>query len=201
MKYKIFITIILFILSFLLIKSGAWFIRENDSLMKILKDKQSIYNTNPNDAIITEHTMIPGINGRKINLEKSYKNMKGINEFKESLLVFDEIKPNKTINGIYDKVILSGNPNESKITILTSLDNKYCYTEDLTIKKECIQHKKYTILIHKINNNYLSNIKEILQNGIIIYLENINNDKLKLLTKYTKKNNFEIVNIKEIINE
>ena len=200
MKYKIFITIILFIVSFLLIKSGVWFIRDNDPVMKTLKEKQSIYNIEPTDAIITKHTMIPGINGRKINLEKSYKNMKGINEFKESLLIFDEIKPDKTINNIYDKVIISINPKENKITILTSLDDKYCYTEDLTIKKECIQNNKYTILIHIINNNYLSKIKEILQNGIIIYLENIKQDELSIIKKYLLNNNYEIIDSIKLTN-
>ncbi len=200
MKYKIIITIILFIFSILLIKNGVWLIRENDSLMKLLKEKQSIYNTLSIDAIITNHTMIPGINGKKISLKKSYNNMKGINEFKETLLIFDEIKPNKTIDNIYDKVIISGNPIINKISILTNLDNKYCYTEDLTIKKECIQNNMYTILIHKINNNYLTNIKDNLKNGKVFYLYSISEDELKLVYKYLKNNNYEIVSINDLIN-
>ena len=40
MKYKIIITTLLFIFSILLIKNGVYFIRENDILMKTLKDKQ-----------------------------------------------------------------------------------------------------------------------------------------------------------------
>ena len=199
MNRKITITIILFIFSFLLIKNGVWFIRENDSLMKILNEKQSIYNTLPIDAIITEHTMIPGINGKKINLKKSYNKMKGINEFKESLLVFDEIKSNKTINNIYDKVIISGNTTINKISIITKLDSKYCYTTTLEIDKKC--NNKYTIHIEKITSNHLSNVKELVRNGIIFYLEAINKDKLKLIYKYLKNNNYEIVSIKELIKE
>ena len=61
MKYKIIITTLLFIFSILLIKNGVYFIRENDILMKILKDKQDDYYIKPVDAIITEHIMIPGI--------------------------------------------------------------------------------------------------------------------------------------------
>ena len=198
MKYKIIITFILFIFSFLLIKSGVYIIRENDQLMKMLKEKQNIYNTPPVNAIITEHTMIPGINGRKINLNKSYNNMKGINEFKESLLVFDEIKPNKTINDIHNKVII-GNSKIKQIVIVTNLDDKYCYTEDLTIKKECIQQKKYTILIYKITNNYFANIKKILQNGMVIYLENIKQDELIIIKKYLLNNNYEITSLNHFI--
>ena len=201
MKYKIIITIILFIFSYLLIKNGVWIIRENDPLMKLLKEKQSIYNAKPVDAIITKHIMIPGINGKKINLKKSYNNMKGINEFKESLLVFDEIKPNKAINNIYNRVIISGNPKLNQVSLLTKLDNNYCYTEDLTIKKECIQEKKYTILIYKVNSNYLTYIKKNLRNGIILFLDSINQNELNIVIKYIKNNNYKITKISALINE
>ena len=166
--------------------------------MKIIKDKQDIYNIPPIDAIITSHTMIPGISGKSINLNKSYNNMKRVNKFQESLLIYDEIKPNKTIYNIYDKVIISGNLNVNKISILTSLDNKYCYTENLNIKKECIQNNKYTILIYKITNNHLLKVKETVRNGIIFYLENAD---INLIIKYLKNNNYEIVNINELIKE
>ncbi len=198
MKRKIIITILLFIFSFLYLKNTSRYIRENDHLMKIIKDKQDIYNISPIDAIITSHTMIPGISGKSINLNKSYNNMKRVNKFQESLLIYDEIKPNKTIYNIYDKVIISGNPKINKISILTSLDNKYCYTENLNIKKECIQNNKYTILIYKITNNHLLKVKETVRNGIIFYLENAD---INLIIKYLKNNNYEIVNINELIKE
>lgn len=200
MKYKIIISIILFIFSFLLIKSGSYFIKNNDNLMKLLKEKQSIYNTNPVDAIITKHTMIPGINGRKINLIKSYQKMKSINEFKESLLVFDEIKPNKTVDNIYDKVIISGNPNINKISIVLQNDNNYCFTTTLEINENCIN--KQTIHVEKITNNYLSKVKDLVRNGIIFFLEfKENNDELSLIYKYLKNNNYDVVAIKELIKE
>ena len=167
--------------------------------MKIIKEKQNEYNKLPIDAIITLHTIIPGINGRMINVDKSYQKMKGINEFKESLLVFDEIEPNKSINNIYDKIIISGNQTLNNVVLLTSLDNRYCYTENLTIKKECMKEKKHTILIHKITNNYLINIKDTIQNGKIFFLENVNQDELNLIIKYLINNNYDIKTIDEII--
>ena len=199
MKFRILYIIFLLIFSFLLIKSGVYYIRENDYLMKTLKEKQSIYNKDPINAIITSSAMIPGISGRKINLDKSYQKMKGINEFKESLLVFDKIKPSITIDRIYNKVIISGNLNIKRISLLTSLDDKYCYTENLIIKKECIQNNKYTILIYKISSNYLSNIKDIISNGKIIYLDSIKNDELNLVNKYIKSNNYDIVTIDDLV--
>ena len=198
MKYKIIITIILFIFSVFYIKHSIYILKENDKLMKTIKEKQNEYNTSPVNTIITNNTIIPGINGKKVNLDKSYNNMKGLNEFRESLLVFDIIKP--SVSNIYNKVIVSGNQTINEVSIITKLNNDYCYTENLTIKKECIQNNKYTILIHKINNNYLTNVKNILRNGIIIYLDSINNDELNLVTKYIKNNNYEIVEINKLLN-
>ena len=199
MRHQIFITITLFIFSFLFIKSGVYFIRENDRLMKEIKARQDDYYLKPIDAVITKHTTIPGISGRKVNIKKSYQKMKAINEFKESLLVFDEIKPNKTIDNIYDKVIVSGNKKNNKISLITSLDEKYCYTEELFIKKECVQDNKHTILIHKITN--LSQVKELIQNGIIFYLKVSSKEELNLIIKYIKSLNYEFVDIKELIKE
>ena len=165
--------------------------------MQTLKEKQSIYNIEPVDAIITEHVIIPGINGRKINLEKSYNNMKRINSFQESLLVFDEIKPSKTIDDIYDKVIVSGNQNINKVSIVLENDNKYCFTTKLEIDKSC--SNKPTIYVEKITNNHLSKIKETIHNGIIYYLEFQNNSDLDIIIKYIKNNNYEIVKLPDLI--
>lgn len=198
MKYKIIITIILFIFSLLLTKSGVYIIRENDFLLKVIKEKQSDYNIKPVDAIITEHAMIPGISGRKVNLKKSYNNMKGINEFKESLLVFDIIKPNKTINNIFNKVIISGNQNINRISIVLKDDNNYCFTTKID-SDTC--YNKPTIYVEKILSNHLIQVKEKVHNGIIFFLENINTNELSLIYKYLKNNNYEVVSVSELIKE
>lgn len=199
MKYQIVFTIVLFIFSFLYLKNSTYIIRENDHLMKILKEKQSVYNQEPIDAIITKNTMIPGINGRKINLRESYNKMKSINEFKESLLVFDTIKSKKSRNNLYDKVIISGNPKVNKISVLTEEDERYCYTTSLDINEDCIKSNKYTIHVEKITTNHLVKVKELVKNGIIFFLDNPK--ELDIIIKYLKNNHYEIVPIDELIGE
>lgn len=202
MNKKIVLTIILFLFSFLYLKNAIYFTRENDKLMKTIKEKEDELNQKPVDAIITENTIIPGLRGKKINLEKTYQKMKAINTFQESLIVYDEVLPEKSINNTYDKVIVSGNLSNNKISIITELDNDYCYTEDLSINKECVINNKYTILVHKITNNHLTKVKELVKNGIIFYLKfSHDNNDLDLIKKYLKNNNYEIVSIKEIITE
>ncbi len=70
MKHKIIITIILFIFSIIYIKYAINFIKENDALMKEIKEKEPYYYIKPTNTIITEHFIIPGIQGRKINIKK-----------------------------------------------------------------------------------------------------------------------------------
>lgn len=202
MKYKIIITIILFIFSFFYLKNASYIVRENDKLMKIIREKETEYYIKPIDAIITENTMIPGKSGKKINIEKSYNKMKALNSFHESLIVYANLLPNKSIKNIYDKVIISGNLNLNKVSVITELGNNYCYTENLTIDKSCILNKKHTILIHKITNNHLTKVKDLVHNGIIFYLKFNNQDNdLDLIKKYLKNNNYKIVSIREIISE
>lgn len=198
MKKKIIITVILFIFSILYIKNASYIIRENDILMKEIKSKQNNYYIKPINAIITEHIIIPSINGKKVNVKKSYNNMKGINKFNESLLIFDSIKPSKTIDNIYNKVVLF-HPKENIVSIITSLDNNYCYTENLSISDECIDEKKHTILIHRISNNHLSYVKKNLRNGIVFFLDSINKNELNLVIKYIKNNNYNILTISELM--
>ncbi len=248
MKTKIIMTIILFIFSYFYTYKCINFLKNNDSLMNIIKDNQDTYNINPYNAIITNNTMIPGIKGRVINLNKSYKKMKMINKFDESLLIYDYINPKISINNIFDKVIIRGNnkknnvsiilninedelfnslnklliTNNIKVDILTNIDyninntnyvnivntnysNKidYCLTYTIKINKECQVNKKYTILGTIINNNHLTNTKEIINNGsILVYTFNkYNYQDFNIIIKFIKNNNYNIVSIDELIKE
>ena len=248
MKFKIFLTIILFIFSLFYLKSAIYFIQDNDKLMNKIKEKEKLYYQESIPAVITKNTMIPGINGKKVNLNKSYNKMKKINTFNESLLVFDEIQGEKSINENYDKVIISGNKKIKNVSIIidisdnyllalvnqiinsnnvyidiltdekeninkTNIQNiitnnytpytNYCLTYNLTINKECILNHKYTILGRNISSPFLSNTKEILENGIILvyHLNEKNYTELNLVIKYIKNNNYNIVTIDKLISE
>lgn len=224
MRSKIILTILLFLFSILYLKESSNFIKENDPLMIEIKNKQNIYNIEPINAIITKNTMIPGINGKKVNLNKTYKKMKKINTFNDSLIVFDTIKPNKSINNIYNKVIVSGNKMKRNISIIVNtkdnilneintisndfnvnltLSNNYCITYNLKINNNCIKKHQYTILGHLINRNFLNQTKELVQNGIIfVYVFNKTNyQELNIILKYLKNNNYNIVSIDKLIVE
>ena len=197
----------LFVFSFLYLKKSTIFIKENDKLMIEIKDNEFKYNSLPINAIITNNTMIPGIYGKKINLDETYKRMKKIDYFNESLLVFDLVEPNKSIKDIYDKIIISGNYSKKNISIILSTNEENIITYfDKILKANNIYAD---ILINKninitntnfkniISTNYQDYIGYCLSYNLIIPSSCIKNNKFTILGNLI--NNYYLTKTKEIV--
>ena len=74
-----------------------------DEIMIKLKEIKNDYITEPIDAIIQNDTIIPGQIGKSINIEKSYKEMKKIGYFEESLITYEKLYPETSIHNNYNK--------------------------------------------------------------------------------------------------
>lgn len=105
-------------------------IREEDEIMIELESIKELYKIEPINATIVSNTIIPGINGRKINIESSYKKMKINNLFNENLLIYDNITPKINLTSNKDKFIIKGNNNKSIVSIIFILNNKK-YLEEI----------------------------------------------------------------------
>ena len=90
----------------------------SDSLLEEIKTKSTNYKIKPIESIITNDTIIPGINGRKINIKKSYNKMKEIGYFNEKLLEYNKIIVKNPLKQNKDKYIISGNKNKKEITLI-----------------------------------------------------------------------------------
>lgn len=207
MKYKIFFTILLFLFSLFYLYKGVSFIRENDHLMQEIKNVQDKYNQLPTNAIITKNTMIPGISGKKINLKQSYQKMKKINSFNESLLVFEKIKPQKTIANLYNKILLSGNPNKKQISIILDINNEELFNSlnhiliSNNIYADILSNQNYNLL----NTNYI-NILSTSYNQFSNYCLTFNlaiNKECTIYHKYTllgtNINNYHLSKTKDLV--
>ena len=75
----------LLLVSFIYTEKTMTVIKENDDVMIELKDVADSYYIEPIEATIREDEIIPGIKGRKVNINKSYNKMKQIGKFNESL--------------------------------------------------------------------------------------------------------------------
>ena len=92
--------------------------------MEEINSKSSNYNVIPTNAITDVDTIIPGINGLKVNTQKSYNNMKVNKIFREDLLVYDILFPDSNLSNNKNKYIISGNKSKNNISILIILDVK-----------------------------------------------------------------------------
>ena len=168
-KYlNIFLTLILVLFSFYYTDKVSKFIKKHDPIMiKILDNKDKLEN-NPINAIIINNTMIPGKMGIKVNINKSYKKMKKINKYIESLYIFDYIKPNISIKNQYDKVIINGNNYNHNISILLKINN-------IDILKKLKDNSFNFILTNDFINNNKLYLSKISNNIVVIEQNNLNN--------------------------
>lgn len=98
-------------------------IREEDKIMIELESVKDIYKVDPIDATVVSNTIIPGLEGRSINIEQSYKKMKSNNVFNKNLIVYDTVSPNISLRTNKDKFIIKGNNNKQMVSLIFILDH------------------------------------------------------------------------------
>lgn len=98
-------------------------IKEQDEIMIKIKENYDNYNILAKDSIINSDTIIPGINGRKVNIEKSYDTMKKIGIYNENYYVYDIVVPKNSLKNNKDKYIISGNKSIDEISLVFIVDN------------------------------------------------------------------------------
>ena len=130
--------------------------------MQTIKELSSSHNRESiNCSIIEDIYIIPGYNGKYVNLDKSFYNMV-TTEYNEELLVFNQIKPNISLEDNKDKIIIRGNHNKQAVSLLF---------EDIN-----------SLSKHMLNNNYLVNVL-IEEETYTDKYELINNSKQEYIYK------------------
>ena len=168
-KFKVIITIFLFIFSFYYTDKCVTLLKKKDPLMEEIRNKSKLYNIDPIDAIITNNTIIPGSNGLVVNELKSYDKMKKLGTFNETLLVYDEVNPSLSYKDYYDKIIVSNNKN-NKLSLIFNIKDISVYKEIKNIlNKYDIKGNYYFKNSFLTNNiNEIKNIEDtILVNNLI----------------------------------
>lgn len=173
-----------------------------DEIMIKLKEVEATYKIEPINATIKEDTIIPGNTGKYIDLDTSYKAMKKIGYFEESLISYKNIYPEISIYNNYDKYIIKGNTQKKEVSLIYILNNHNTIDNILSI----LNNKKTTIsffidstflsnnidLIYKINNHEIYNYGNngqytkdnlIIGNNIINNKSNNNSTYCIFLTK------------------
>ena len=146
-KIEYILMLILFALSLIYTNSATNIIKKEDPIMKSIMKNKNAYKIESVNAKIENDTITPGVNGCEVDINKSYQNMKKINEYTDKMLKYKDLIPEITISNVYNKYITNGNDNKIKINMF--LDSEILKNGPIKIEKTYIH-----IYNGGVNNNY-----------------------------------------------
>lgn len=149
-----------------------------DEIMIKLKEIEDTYKIEPINAIIQEDTIIPGVVGKSIDLDSSYKQMKKIGYFEESLITYKNIYPEISIYNNYNKYIIKGNSQNKQVSLIYIINNHNTIDNILSI-----MNLKNTTISFFIDSTFLNNNIDIIYKLQKYEIYNYGNNG-----KYTKDN-------------
>ena len=157
---KINTLILITIFSFVYTDKIIEYLNKKDPLMIKLEDIKEDYKVEVVNSYIEDDTIIPGMIGKEVEVDKSYNNMKEGKIFREENLIFKDIYPSELLKDNKDKYIVKGNK-DNKVSLL------YIINKD----NINISNKNITLFI---NHNYLTieNITKYKDNEIYSYGNN-----------------------------
>ncbi len=109
---------ILICFSFYYTDKAVDIVRRNDPIMKEIMSVKEEYEISPINAMLEDNNIIPGANGKTVNMEESFQKMKQYGKFDENLLVFEEVKPSISVEEYYDRYIASGSPTKNSVALV-----------------------------------------------------------------------------------
>ncbi len=135
--FKYFGILIALAVSFLYTEKTALMVKDVDEIMLKIKDAYNQKKEFPIQAIVDENSIIPGINGYEIDINRSYRKMRYAGKYNESLLEYKTIYVDNQLSKNMDKVILAGNKKKNSVAMIIILtDEKYIDSMNKIVKKE-----------------------------------------------------------------
>lgn len=198
MKIKYILLIFIVILSFMYTNKVVDYSKINNTILTSIEDYSKENNKYCIEGKINELGIILSFDGKIVDKNKSYSNMKG-NLFNENLIEYkeDDCILNKENN--LDKYIISGNEIENNISLVIDIINEKNYKEMINIFEK--NEVQYNLLVNDnyddtYTNNLLykgTNIKEFLKRYENIYCVQYKEDILEQC-KNRKINSIKIIN-------
>ena len=154
LKYIGFIGICLF--SFYYTEKIAIFVRNKNPIIQSLNEVSEDLYVNAEDCkLVSDIYIIPGLNGKEVNVNGSYNNMKDYNEFIEDKIIYNQVKPDNSLDSNKERIIIRGNKLKNSVSIifydindLTRYMNQMKYKVNVLIKNE-----KYDLNYELINSS------------------------------------------------
>ncbi len=180
------------IFSFYYTHKVALIVKNNNPMIKKINKVKNDYKVESVNAQIKNNTIIPGINGIVVNVNKSFENMNKLGFFSENYLVYDEKKPKINLENNKDKIIIKGNSNKNSVSIISESNaiSNYFISNNIKInvyfKINSNIKKGVTYLNNSQNETTFSDIESILNNKKINKNICIINNNYNLCTKNNK---------------
>lgn len=132
-------------------------------MIKIIKESEN-YNVEAVNAVLEDNYIIPGINGKKVDINKSYEKMKKLGEYNANLLVFVSDYPDISIKNNYDKFIIKGNDQKPEVSLIFKVDATNNINSILKILKSKEAPATFFVEDNLIEENS-SLLKDIIKDG------------------------------------
>lgn len=140
-------------------------ISQKDSLMIELENIKDKYKIDSVEGEITKDTIIPGLNGKEVNIEESYKKMRELGIFREDFLIYYTTYPNILLKNNYDKYIIGGNTEKKQVSLIFKITN----VENIDKLISIINNSNTKINLF-VDSDYLnSNINSLINDNIELH--------------------------------
>ncbi len=188
--------------------------RQKDPIYETIEDVGLTSNTASVNALIKDNTIVPGINGLAVNVDKSFQKMKSFGAFNKYYLIFDQVKPEISLEDNKDKIITKGNYKKRSISFVLEEDEKITnYLQEnqipasLLITKDTFKRDNYFEQINNDTKNFKDTdglLNSIDQNKNICIVNNFNESICRKNQKYLVKpslelNEYNVANVKSKI--
>lgn len=98
-------------------------VNEQDPIMIELNNVFNRYKIDGVDGYIDNDTIVPGLRGKEIDIDKSYKEMREVGKYSEMLLVYKDVDINNKLIDNYDKYVIKGNSLKKQVSLVVIIDN------------------------------------------------------------------------------
>ena len=156
----------LLLVSFFYTEKTVNVVKEYDEVMIKLKEYAVKNKKEPINAYISGNSIIPGISGYQIDINKSYNKMKRYGKFERSLVEYENIKPQISIDDNIDKYIVSGNPENRSVVLLFEVSDNDINSIIKILDKNKVKGNFFIDGIWLEKNS--KNIESIIKSGHII---------------------------------
>lgn len=179
--------------SFYYTEKAAEIVLNKNPLMVTINEEAKNYNVEFVNAQIKDNYIIPGLNGLMVNAKESFYKMQESDIFNKYFLVYNQVKPDISLEDNKDKIINKGNSKLKKVSLILESNGEIGeYFKNKEIKADLLvtlDTYKAKGFFENINNDF-SNFKS-LENTLNLNKENkhicvVNDNNLEICKKNKK---------------